>query len=143
MLEKPENRVDPNQLITNAKICWYHMRALACICMHTQHWHYFISIFFLANPFFKFYLFQKQISDIRYTICLNPIKSHCRAWSGSIYHQMTQITSRNHTAWGPIRRVGLLANTAYPMQSVKTRMRWLSSVAFLKSQNNFKILIVI
>ena len=38
-------------------------------------------------------------------------------------HQMTQITSRNHTAWGPTRRVGLLVNTAYPMQSVKTRMR--------------------
>ena len=38
-------------------------------------------------------------------------------------HQMTQITSRNHTAWGQIRRVGLLVNTAYPMQSVKTRMR--------------------
>ena len=46
----------------------------------------------------------------------------------------------NHTAWGPIRRVGLLVNTAYPMQSVKTRMRCLSSVAFLKSPNNFKIL---
>ena len=56
---------------------------------------------------------------------------------------MTQITSRNHIALGPIRRVGLLVNTAYPMQSVKTRMRCLSSVAFLKSQNNFKILIVI
>ena len=25
---------------------------------------------------------------------------------------MTQITSRNHTAWGPIQRVGLLVNTA-------------------------------
>ena len=36
---------------------------------------------------------------------------------------MTQITSRNHTAWGPIRRVGLLVNTAYPMQSVTTQMR--------------------
>ena len=36
-----------------------------------------------------------------------------------------------------------IGNMAYPMQSVKTRMRCLSSVAFIKSQNNFKILIVI
>ena len=45
MLEKPEyqcktgtvhsseNRIDRNQLISYAKICYYHMRAFACICM--------------------------------------------------------------------------------------------------------------
>ena len=32
--------------------------------------------------FFKFYLFKKQISDMRYTICLNPIKIplSCLIW---------------------------------------------------------------
>ena len=119
MLEKPEyqcktgtehsseNRIDPNQLISYAKICYYHMRAFACICMHTQHWHYFISVFlFLSIFFLKILLFL----DIRYTICLDPIKIRlsCLIWIHFVW--MSPITSRNHTAWGPIRRVGLLVN---------------------------------
>ena len=127
------------------------MRAYESISMH-MHAHAALTLFckrlfFLQSFFFfKFYLFQKQISDIRYTICLNPIKIplSCLIWvhfGWGENHQMAQITSRNHTAWGPIQRVGLLVNTAYPMQSVKTRMGCLSFVAFLKSQNNFKILI--
>ena len=100
-----------------------HMHAHAALTL------FYKRLFFLQSFFlFKFYLFQKQISDIRYTICLNPIKIPLSSliwvhfgWGKN--HQMTQITSRNHTAWGPIRRVGLLVNTAYPMQSVKTRMR--------------------
>ena len=88
------------------------MRAYESISMH-MHAHaaltlFYKRLFFLQSFFSKFYLFQKQISDLR-------------GWGKN--HQMTQITSRNHTAWGPIRRAGLLVNTAYPMQSVKIRMR--------------------
>ena len=102
------------------------MRAYESISMH-MHAHaaltlFYKRLFFLQSFFFKFYLFQKQISDIRYTICLNPIKIplSCLIWvhfGWGKNHQMTQIASRNHTAWGPIQRVGLLVNTAYPMQS--------------------------
>ena len=126
---------------------WEHMRALSCICMHTQHWHYFISVFFSFNLFFFNFTFFKnkfQIYDILSVwIQIKKIPLSCLIWVHFVLgknHQMTQIISRNHTAWGPIRCVGLLVNTAYPMQSVKTRMRCLSSVAFLKSPNKFKIL---
>ena len=91
MLEKPEyqcktvtvhsseNRVDPNQLITNAKICLYHMRAYESIILqmyaHAALTLFYKRLFFFQSFFFKFYLFQKQISDIRSTICLDPIKN--------------------------------------------------------------------
>ena len=39
------------------------MRALACICMHTQHRHYFISVFFSCNPFFFNFTFFKNKSN--------------------------------------------------------------------------------
>ena len=41
------------------------MRALACICMHTQHCHYFISVFF-SCIFFLILPFSK--TNFRYTI---------------------------------------------------------------------------
>ena len=113
MLEKPENRVDPNQLITNAsdmlipyESISMHMHAYAALTL------FYKRLFFLQSFFLNFTFFLKQISDIRYTICLNTIKIplSCLIWvhfGWGKNHQMTQITSRNHTAWGPIRRVGL------------------------------------
>ena len=44
-----------------------HMHAHAALTL------FYKRLFFLQSFFFKFYLYQKQISDIRYTICLNPI----------------------------------------------------------------------
>ena len=111
------------------------MRAYESISMH-MHAHAALTLFykrliFLQSFFFFFFLilpFSK--TNFRYTI-YHPFESNKNPvavpdlgpfWLGE-NHQMTQITSRNHTAWGPIRRVGLLVNTACPMQSVKTRMR--------------------
>ena len=80
------------------------------ICLH-MHAHAALTLFykrpfFFQSFFFKFLLF----SDIPYTICLDPIKSRlsCLIWIHFVW--MSPITSRNHTAWGPIRRVGLLVN---------------------------------
>ena len=101
-----------------------HMHAHAALTLFYERLFFLQSFFF----FFKFYLFKK--TNFRYAIYhlfksnKNPVVVPDLGpfWLGK-NHQMTQITSRNHTAWGPIRRVGLLVNTAYPMQSVKTRMR--------------------
>ena len=78
------------------------------ICLH-MHAHaaltlFYKRLFFSFNLFFKFLLFL----DIRFTICLDPIKIplSCLIWVHFVW--MSPITSRNHTAWGPIRRVGLL-----------------------------------
>ena len=69
MLDKPENRVDPNQLITNAIICKYHMRAYESISMR-MHAHaaltlFYNRLFFLQSFFFNF-TFSK--TNFRYTI---------------------------------------------------------------------------
>ena len=42
------------------------MRALSCICMHTQHCHYFLSVFFFVQYFFLILPFSK--TNFRYTI---------------------------------------------------------------------------
>ena len=101
-----------------------HMHAHAALTLFL-----FISVFFFLQSFF-FLILPFSKTNFRYAIYhlfesnKNPVVVPDLGpfWLGK-NHQMTQITSRNHTAWGPIRRVGLLVNTAYPMQSVKTRMR--------------------
>ena len=107
------------------------MRAYESISMH-MHAHAALTLFykrlFFLQSFFSILPFSK--TNFRYTIYhlfesnKNPVVVPDLGpfWMGG-NHQMTQITSRNHTAWGPIQRVGLLVNTAYPMQSPKTRMR--------------------
>ena len=63
---KSINHLCENMLIPYESISM-HMHAHGALTL------FYKRLFFLAL-FFKFYLFQKQISDKRYTICLNPIK---------------------------------------------------------------------
>ena len=76
-----------------------------------MHEHAALTLFY-KRLFFLSIFFKKKILflDIRYTICLDPIKIplSCLIWVHFVW--MSPITSRNHTAWGPIRRVGLLVN---------------------------------
>ena len=125
------------------------MRAYKSLSMH-MHAHAALTLFYKRLFFFQsfFLILPFPKTNFLYTIyhlfgSNKKIPFSCLIWVHFVLgknHQMTQIISRNHTAWGPIRRVGLLVNTAYPMQSVKARMRCLSSVAFLKSPKIFKIL---
>ena len=78
-----------------------HMHAHAALTL------FYKRLFFLQSFFFfKFYLFSK--TNFRYAIYhlfksnKNPVVVPDLGpfWLGK-NHQMTQITSRNHTAWGP------------------------------------------
>ena len=93
-----------------------HMHAHAALTL------FYKRLFFSCNLFFFFLILPFSKTNFRYSIYhlfesnKNPavVPDLGPFWLGK-NHQMTQITSRNHTAWGPIRRVGLLVNTAYPM----------------------------
>ena len=112
-----------------------HMHARAALTLFYKRLFSF-NLFFLLN--FTFFQNKFQMGDIP-SVVVPDLGPFClREKTPDDTNHLTQPHSM-----GPIRCVGLLVNTAYPMQSVKTRMRCLSSVAFLKSQNNFRILFVI